>query len=216
MAQDAEAPAMVEALVVNARTPGPPWWSVSKGEAKVWVLGLGGDLLKDAQWEMAPFDRRLKQTRRLIRVEEGATVWLKKAEAASTSPWIEQLSAAQRLRLEQAAQYAGQPVDRYPALEPDIAAMLLTNDVFAKAGIAWSEPSASLRVRARGLRARDRKVGGRLKSGLRASLKAGSSTSLTCMTRGAGPAGAAPDPQAERRGLDARRRALSSRQAPSL
>lgn len=181
-AQEAETPAMVEALVVNARTPGPAWWSVSKGDAKVWVLGLSGDLPRGAKWETEPFERRLKQTRRLIRLEDGASVRFKKAEAAFVSPWIGQLSAAQRLRLETAAQYAGYPVERYAALKPDIAALLLTNDVFTRAGIAWSEPAASLGARAKALRARDRKVGGSVKSGLKTSLKAGSSTSLTCIT----------------------------------
>ena len=58
----ADAPALVDALVVNARTPGPAWWSVTKGEVRVWVLGTGVAIPANAAWDTAAFEKRLKAT----------------------------------------------------------------------------------------------------------------------------------------------------------
>ena len=179
--QAAEPVAMVEALVVNARTPGPPWWSVSKGPAKVWVLGLSGGQARDARWDIEPYERRLRQSGRLIRAETAATVYYSVKGAATREPWFDSLTPAERDRLTRAAALTPRSLEFYARLRPNIAALLLYGEIKAAAGISSDEPEARLLSRAKALKARDLKVGGRLKSDLRRSLRADGADDLVCL-----------------------------------
>lgn len=52
---------LVSELVVTARTPGPAWWTVERGAAKLYIFGLpAGPVPKDLAWDQQVFQRRLK------------------------------------------------------------------------------------------------------------------------------------------------------------
>lgn len=50
---------VVDALVVNAKLPGPAWWRVSDGDTTIYVLGMPGSLPKGMAWDQSVLERRL-------------------------------------------------------------------------------------------------------------------------------------------------------------
>lgn len=52
--------AVVEALVVNARQPGPAWWKVSDQDTTIYILGMPPSLPKGMAWDSSVLDNRLK------------------------------------------------------------------------------------------------------------------------------------------------------------
>ena len=50
---------LVEALVVNAKLPGPAWWKVSDADTTIYILGTLAALPKGAAWDTSVLDRRL-------------------------------------------------------------------------------------------------------------------------------------------------------------
>lgn len=51
--------AVVEALVVNAKLPGPAWWKVSDADTTIYVLGVPPALPKGMAWDQSVLDHRL-------------------------------------------------------------------------------------------------------------------------------------------------------------
>ena len=50
---------MVEALVVNAKLPGPAWWRVSDADTTIYILGTPPALPRDMAWDQSVLDHRL-------------------------------------------------------------------------------------------------------------------------------------------------------------
>lgn len=50
---------LVEALVVNAKLPGPAWWKVSDADTTIYILGTLAALPKGAAWDTSVLDHRL-------------------------------------------------------------------------------------------------------------------------------------------------------------
>lgn len=50
---------LVEALVVNAKLPGPAWWRISDGDTTIYMLGTLASLPKGSSWDSSVLDRRL-------------------------------------------------------------------------------------------------------------------------------------------------------------
>jgi hypothetical protein len=50
---------LVEALVVNAKLPGPAWWKVSDADTTIYILGTLAALPKGAAWDASVLDHRL-------------------------------------------------------------------------------------------------------------------------------------------------------------
>jgi len=180
LAQDADgAPALVDALVVNARTPGPAWWSVGKGTAKVWVLGLGGPVPANARWEDATFKRRVKATRRVI-----STVSTKanfpQDRIQADRPWIDELTDAERARLAQIAAETRRKADFYGRFRPNFAGILIKSELEAR---TKPRPGKSQDLSADAVRlgARLQAVNVDVAQGMKASLKAGEHDGLTCV-----------------------------------
>lgn len=51
---------VVEALVVNARQPGPAWWKVSDQDTTIYILGMPPLVPKGMTWDSSVLDNRLK------------------------------------------------------------------------------------------------------------------------------------------------------------
>jgi hypothetical protein len=50
---------VVEALIVDAKLPGPAWWRISDGDTTIYVLGVLQALPKGQGWDSGVLDRRL-------------------------------------------------------------------------------------------------------------------------------------------------------------
>lgn len=92
---------VVEALVVNARLPGPAWWKVSDDDTTIYLLGLPPSLPKGTSWDRSVLENRL----------DGAFAYLKPPTAKAG---LGDIPAMLRLRKSLLAE---QPLDeRSPAL----------------------------------------------------------------------------------------------------
>ncbi|MDB5440484.1 MAG: polysaccharide biosynthesis protein GumN [Caulobacteraceae bacterium] len=109
-------PDLVSALVVQAVTPGPAWWKVSRGDATVWILGTppygtGGG------WDQKPLMRRLG----------GANAFIL-PPALETQPWIDTPDA--RSLISGSAQgYDGMGAPKVSDLPADIRLRLAAADL---------------------------------------------------------------------------------------
>lgn len=178
-AQDGDQPALVEALVVNARTPGPAWWSVSKGDVKVWVLGVGVSVPASATWDDKAFNRRVKATRRVIVIRSSQTNFSREMVRADRD-WLAELTEAERARLTEIAAAAGQKVELYGRFRPNFAGILIKTDLESRAkpapGIALD-----LEGKARRLGAKLVFVSGDQAQAMKVAFAAGGRDNLNCV-----------------------------------
>lgn len=121
-----EQPNLVEALVVNAVTPGPAWWSASKGDAKIWLLGMTSRIPADTVWDIRAFDQRVAATGRVIFLQGGS---LKPWNAEAGGQWESALSPVERERLAELARREQRRVSWYTSKKPSYAALLLRGDI---------------------------------------------------------------------------------------
>lgn len=180
LAQDAgDEPALIEALVVNARTPGPAWWSVSKGSAKVWVLGVGVSVPADAKWDSKAFDRRVKATRQVLVVPPSKTK-LEGNLLKADRDWRQELTEAERARVSEIAAAARRKPDFYSNYRPNFAGLLIKTDLDAR---AKPQPGKSqdLQARARRLGAQIVPAGGEVAQGAKTGLELGGRDGLACV-----------------------------------
>lgn len=179
LAQEAEGgPDLVDALVVNARTPGPAWWSVSKGEAKVWVLGRGAALPASARWDDSAFKRRVKAARRVIYIPDSTSKF--KADLRADRDWVAELTDAERARLAQVADLTGRKVAFYAALRPNFAGLMIKTEMDARAKPRRGK-AQDLVAKAKGLGATLVPVSGQEAQGIREGLKIKGHDGLTCV-----------------------------------
>ena len=178
-AQDDGQPDLVEALVVNARTPGPAWWSVGKGDAKVWVLGTGVTVPADAKWDSRAFERRVKASRQVIDIPSSKTNF-EKGTLDPDRDWVAELTDAERARLAQIETLTKRPSGFYAKFRPNMAGMLIKFDLEARAKPKPGK-SQDLNAKARRLGARFTVVGGQMAQGMKESFKRGGRDGLTCV-----------------------------------
>ncbi|AAK22683.1 TraB/GumN family protein [Caulobacter vibrioides] len=178
-AQDGNQPALVDALVVNARTPGPAWWSVSKGDKKVWVLGIGAPVPADAKWDGRAFERRVKASRQLILVPPSKTRFEKNTIKADRK-WLDELTEAERARLAEVATQTGRKLEFYTLFRPNFAGLLINSELQARAKPKMGK-LLDLSVRARRLGARLVPAGGLDAQAMKASFQVGGKDSLICL-----------------------------------
>jgi hypothetical protein len=179
LAQENGGPDLVDALVVNARTPGPAWWSVSKGEAKVWVLGVGVPVEASARWEDAAFRRRVKAARRVILVPASTTKFSNEALKADRA-WMDELTDAERARLAEIAGTTGRKVAFYAAFRPNFAGLLIKSDLDARAKPRPGK-AMDLKAKARALGATLVPVSGQEAQSMKNSFTPGGRDGLTCL-----------------------------------
>jgi hypothetical protein len=179
LAQDDGAPELVEALIVNARTPGPAWWSVSKGDAKVWVLGAGVAVPVNARWDSKAFERRIRGAARVLVVPSSTTDFQKETIRADRV-WAEELTDAERARLAEVAAATRRSPGFYAAFRPNFAGILIKSELDARA-----KPKAGkaqdLEAKVRDLGARVVPVGGQETKGMRDSFRIGQHDDLRCL-----------------------------------
>lgn len=180
LGQDAGETALVDALVVNARTPGPAWWSVSKGNAKVWVLGIGVPVPADTKWDIKAFERRVKASRQIIGIPPSKTGFAKGVLDADRD-WREELTEAERARLIEIAAATKRKPELYAKFRPNFAGLLIKSDLDARVGPKPGK-SQDLPAKARRLGARFTPVGGdEAHTGMKASFQKGDHDGLTCL-----------------------------------
>ena len=140
---------LVTALVVTARAPGPAWWTVETGAAKLYILGLpAGPAPKGLAWDKRLFERRLKEATAFLPPPEasvsvqvdafrGIAVLARMApgmgwtngdvEKAMPGPLAERFAADRKA--------LGYPASRYATPAPVFAAFKLQRDYLDKAGL---------------------------------------------------------------------------------
>jgi uncharacterized protein YbaP (TraB family) len=176
--QDGE-PVLVEALVVNAPTPGPAWWSVGKGNAKVWVLGVGVAVPASATWDDKVFKRRVRATGRVIAIRSSRTNFTRES-VRTDRDWLAELSEPERARLVEIAAASGQKVEVYRNYRPNFAGILIKTDLENRAKPAPG-PLQDLQSKARRLGAKLVLVSGDEAQALKTGFAAGGSDNLNCV-----------------------------------
>ncbi|MET3663495.1 TraB/GumN family protein [Caulobacter sp. 1776] len=179
LAQEADGPDLVDALVVNARTPGPAWWGVGKGSAKVWVLGVGVPVPADAKWDGKAFERRVKASRRIITLLPSKAKFEKGTLDADRN-WVDELTEAERARLAEIAAATRRPTEMYAKLRPNLAGLIIASELESRAKPKAGK-SQDLAAKAQRLGARPIPVGGQEAQSMKASFQRGGHDSLTCV-----------------------------------
>ena len=147
---------VVSELVVQARTPGPAWWRVSRGGAVVWVLGVPGGLPKGVRWDPSVLTRRLTGARTLILPPTygvglgdlfGALALRSKLKSAA--PVEASLPPDLRARYVAAAAMLGQSPRHYDSWKPVVSGLFMLGDFRKHAGLDEFQPTNSIRSMAR-------------------------------------------------------------------
>ncbi|HEX3700605.1 MAG TPA: TraB/GumN family protein [Phenylobacterium sp.] len=139
---------IVAELVVTARDKGPAWWTVSNGEATVYVLGVPSIAPHHMPWDRSVFERRLAGADAVILPYQDIRVRLTSSLGAawsylrlrSSTPFEETLDPAARAAFVEARTRLGQPARRYATRNPLAAALLLITDYRNQAGLTNTDP----------------------------------------------------------------------------
>lgn len=129
---------IVEELVIQAKEPGPAWWTVSDDDTTVYILGVGEDPLPaGVTWDRRFLDRRMKGANSLVvgtRVglsggfrDIPALLRLRK-QLRSKAPMETTLPEPLRVRFVAARERIGQPAGKYAAWKPMVAGLQLLGD----------------------------------------------------------------------------------------
>jgi hypothetical protein len=147
---------VVEALVVNARLPGPAWWKVSDSDTTIFVLGLPSSLPRGMAWDSSVLDNRLKgafayitpPTARAGLTDIPALLRLRKSLLAEKP--LEGTSPALAARLSRAWATANpKSPDDWRDWKPLGAALFLTDLASKSAGLDDSQPEKAIAKLAR-------------------------------------------------------------------
>jgi len=143
---------VADEFVVRGRLPGPAWWKVSRGESKVFVLGMPGALPKGMAWDASVLERRLKGANELIgrpQVRAGLGDLFGLMKLRSAQPMEAQLSPALRARLAAAEARIGQGAAGYSHWTPVVAGLKLVGDYRKSVALDSAEPGATIERMAR-------------------------------------------------------------------
>jgi hypothetical protein len=149
--------ALVEELVVTARYPGPAFWRITRGEARVWVLGVPSLAPKRQEWNRQLFGRYLAASDRVILPFNGLRVRLAGSPAAavgylrlrSLRPFEAGRAPADQARFAAARERLGQPAGRYAVSHPLAAGLMLHNDWMEANALTTTDPAKLIRLLAR-------------------------------------------------------------------
>lgn len=126
---------LVPEIVVNAPTPGPAWWTVSRGDAKVFVLGLPALAPKTTEFDDSVLRRRLEGAGELILAPQpdvnlfgliGFAFGAKRMFTQS-APLSQTLPPATADRLHAVLARRGQKPTALDPLKPSLAGFVLAN-----------------------------------------------------------------------------------------
>jgi len=139
---------LVEGLVVNAASGGPAWWTVSSGEAKVYVLGVPSGLPKGQSWSTAKLEFRLKGANALILpptaranpIKAAAFFLFNRKPFQSRGPMEDSLPPTLRARFVAARTGLGKSAGRYAGWKPGVAGMMIGGDFRDTLKISFKQP----------------------------------------------------------------------------
>jgi uncharacterized protein YbaP (TraB family) len=156
-------PVAVEGLVVTARTAGPAWWRVGRGDAVVWILGVPPTLPKGFAWNTRALDQHLTGARTAITPAVGtanlfaipALLGLEHRMRTRT-PLEDQLSPDLRARFLADAGALHKPPARYDHWNGLVAALFMIRDFEQAASLdyAGAMPVVDREIRAHGVKSR--------------------------------------------------------------
>lgn len=124
---------LVSALIISARTPGPAWWKVTRGESTAWILGMPvAPTPTKGEWNTSVLERRLDAARAVLMVPL-AQVRVP-GSAGKSLGWLDQARSAGgdmadlARRFEAARKRLKQPDYRYKNSAPYYAVLRMTYD----------------------------------------------------------------------------------------
>lgn len=139
-------------LVVRARTPGPAWWRVSKGDSVVWVLGVPDGLPRGTQWDKTVLAQRLTGAKRLILppaytfgVLDLFGALMLRGKLKAHAPIEASLPPDLRARYLAAAASLGQPPSHYDGWRPGISGLFMLADFRKRADIRNGAPMSGIK-----------------------------------------------------------------------
>jgi uncharacterized protein YbaP (TraB family) len=145
---------VVEELVVMGRRPGPAWWTVSNGDATVYVLGAPSLAPKRMEWDRALFERRLAGASRVILPFQDLKVTVRGSLGAAFNflrlrgggPFEATLDPAVRARFVAAREQLGQSADHYATRNPLAAGLRLATDYRERMALTTSDPTKLIKL----------------------------------------------------------------------
>jgi hypothetical protein len=156
---------VVEALVVNARLPGPAWWNVSDGDTTIYVLGTLASLPKGLRWDTSVLERRLDGAFALILPPVGRAglsdipaLLRLRGKLKSDQP-LDEAAPELAPRLARVRAQLGKAPDSYREWSPLGAGMMIGLDYQKTAGLEGSEPDRTVERLARKRKVKARPAG---------------------------------------------------------
>jgi hypothetical protein len=164
VADDPEAN-LVEALVVNAKLPGPAWWRVSDGDTTIYVLGTLAALPKGLAWDTSVLDRRLDGAFALIMPPVGRAgvtdipaMLSLRGKLKSDQP-LDQAAPELAPRLAKVRAQLGKAPDSYSGWSPLGAGMMIGLDYQKQSKLDPGEPERTVQKLARKRKVKTRLAG---------------------------------------------------------
>jgi uncharacterized protein YbaP (TraB family) len=164
VADDPEAN-LVEALVVNAKLPGPAWWRVSDGDTTIYVLGTLAALPKGLAWDTSVLDRRLDGAFALIMPPVGRAgvtdipaMLSLRGKLKSDQP-LDQAAPELAPRLAKVRAQLGKAPDSYSGWSPLGAGMMIGIDYQKQSKLDPGEPERTVQKLARKRKVKTRLAG---------------------------------------------------------
>lgn len=155
--------AVVQELEVIGRYPGPPQWTVRRGDAEVVVLGALSPLPHTLEWNTHRFERALDGARLVllppngrIGLFDGAYLLLHQGDLhlPGGQRLSDRLTPEEQRRFDVLRTEAATDARRYQSLKPAIAGMMLEADFDKAAGLSLAKPGSTVKrmAEARGIR----------------------------------------------------------------
>jgi hypothetical protein len=121
---------------VNVRVASPAWWTVSKGNRKVYILGVPWLFKDGVEWNQFRLSNRLRDVGgKFVLPPLLANDAPPENSAADIAPNANKTPDDYRTRIQKAAAVIGQPAGRYLAVSPLVAGYRLSTDFRAKLGL---------------------------------------------------------------------------------
>jgi len=156
---DADGSAVVKELEVVGHYPGPPQWTVRRGDAEVVVLGAVSPLPHTLEWNTHRFDRALDGARLVILPPSGrigvfdaAYLLLHQGDLKLRGGELlwSKLTPEEQKRFDSLREEAKTEPKRYEHLKPAVAAMILEDDFDKIAGLSEAKPGSTVKRMAQG------------------------------------------------------------------
>jgi hypothetical protein len=156
---------LVEALVVNAKLPGPAWWRVSDGDTTIYILGTLASMPKGARWDTSVLERRLDGAFALIMPPVGKAgitdipAMLRLRGKLKSDQPLDQAAPELAPRLAKVRAQLGKAPDSYSGWSPLGAGMMIGIDYQKTSGLDSGEPERTVERLARKHRVKSRAAG---------------------------------------------------------